>query len=275
MAITNFIPSIWTDELMDRWDDQSVLADTVTREYEGVASKGNVVKITAAGAVTIRNYKANGRVSNVDSINDTGIDLLIDQERDWAIDIDDVDATQAAGSLGQYTDAAADGMVADTNTFLASMLATNAGNTITPAAVTTGDAAFNLIADADMLLTEANTPESERVVVVNARFYRLLMDASSKLTSFDTSGDSNGLRRATVGELLGFRVIKSNALIVKDRPAFLAYHRRAAGYVSQIDNVETLRNPNKHGDIVRGLHVYGAKTLRANSVVSFAAPTTP
>ena len=62
MAITNFIPEIWADETIDRWENEVVFPYLVSRKYEGIARKGNVVKLTGVISPTVRDYKAAGRL---------------------------------------------------------------------------------------------------------------------------------------------------------------------------------------------------------------------
>lgn len=268
MAITNFIPEVWADSTIDRWVDRAVLPNLVNREYEGTPTRGNTVHLTGVVTPDIKDYKANGRISTPDAISDTQVDLLIDQEKEFSFYVDDVDRAQAAGSLDVYTDAAGDGLVTDANKALAVALA-EGGTALSGSAPTTGDTAFNLVRDGWKALSKAKAPMDNRVLACNSEFGGLLLGADSKLTAFDTSGDGAGLREATIGRLLGFRVVVSDDLPEVDTPAFVAFHSRAAAFVGQVDSVEALRATNKFADIVRGLHVYGSKVVKQNGVWVF------
>ena len=270
MAIDNFIPELWAAQMLERWTNEKVFAALLDRSYEGIASKGNTVHIAGVVAPTITDYKAAGRTTTAESISDTGVDLLIDQEKSFDFYVDDIDSVQAAGSLAPYTDAAADGLVEDADKFIADLLVDN-GTTLTGSSPTTGDEAFDLVRNARKALNKNKAPATGRVLVGNAEFEGLLLGADSKLTSFDTSGDNNGLRAGTIGSLLGFRVITSNNLPESDSPQFVAFHPQAAAYVSQIDKVEALRADKKFADRVRGLHVYGGKVVRSDGVIVFGA----
>ena len=48
----------------------------------------------------------------------------------------------------------------------------------------------------------------------------------------------------------------------------LAGHISSTATAQTIISTETLRDPSSFGDIVRGLHVYGAKVLRPEALVS-------
>lgn len=268
MAITNFIPELWSAQLLDRWIQEAVFPQLVNREYEGLATKGNTVHITGIVAPQVKDYKAANRTTSADAITDTQVDLLIDQEKSFDFYVDDIDRAQAAGSLESYTTAAGDGLVEDADRFIADMLVDN-GTALAGTAPTTGDAAFNLIRDARKRLNLNNAPRAGRVLACNAEFEALLLGADSKLTSFDTSGDQAGLREATVGKLLGFRIVSTNHLPESDDPQFVAWAPRAAAYVSQIDQIEGMRANDKFADRVRGLHVYGGKVVKSEGVVVF------
>lgn len=268
MAITNFIPEVWSALLMERWNQEVVFAQLVNREYEGEAAKGNTVHITGVVAPTVKDYKAAGRTTSADSISDTGIDLLIDQEKSFDFYVDDIDRVQAAGGLGAYTTAAGDALAEDTDRFIADMMV-ELGTELTGPTPVDGDDAFDLIRDARKKLNKTNVPSGGRVLACNAEFEALLLGADSKLTGFDTSGDTNGLRLATVGTLLGFRIITTNNLPSVDHPQFVAWSPRAAAFVSQIDQIEPLRAQSKFADRVRGLHVYGGNVIRPEGVVVY------
>lgn len=268
MAITHFIPELWAAAMLERWNNMIVFPALVNREYEGLATKGNTVKITGVVQPEIKDYKANNRTTNPDAITDTNVDLLIDQEKSFDFYVDDIDRVQAAGGFAPYTKAAANGLLQDADQFIAQAMV-DGGTAIPGALPTDGDDAYDLIRDARKAMTKASAPVDGRVIVCNAEFEGLLLGADSKLTSFDTSGDGQGLREATLGKLLGFRIVTSNNLPENDSPQFLAFHPDGAAYVSQIDTVEGMRAQNKFADRIRGLHVYGGTVIRPEGVFCF------
>jgi hypothetical protein len=278
MAITNFIPELWAAALLEVWWNETVFAALVNREYEGIATRGNTVNITGVVVPTVTDYAAAGRTTNAQDITDTGISLTIDQEKATDFFVDDIDRAQAVGSLSAYADAAGVALVEDSDKFIADMIV--AGGT--PAVIapstsadfvsglpTTGDDAFNIIRDLRKQLNKNAVPSANRVVVVNAEFEALLLGANSKLTTFYQSDDTEGLRNATIGQLLGSRIVTSNNLPAINTPQAVAFAPRAAAYVSQIDQVEAMRAQTKFADRIRALHVYGGKVTRPIGVAVF------
>jgi hypothetical protein len=269
MAITNFIPELWAASLLELWTAENIFANLLDRSYEGLASKGNTVHIPGVVAPAVKDYKANGRTTSADAITDTGVDLLIDQEKNFDFYVDDIDRVQANGSLEVYTMAAAEALVADSDRFIATKLVQDGDVLPWVSGMDTGDEAYTIFRDARKKMNKANVPSAGRVAVINAELEGLLLGADSRLTSYDTAGDTNGMRNATVGKLLDFRVITSNHLPESDSPQGVFFHPSAAAYVSQIDEVEALRADNKFADRVRGLHVYGGKVVRPTGVVVY------
>jgi len=268
MAITNFIPELWEGSTLMRWENEKVFPALLDRHYEGIATRGNTVHITGVTTPTVTDYKAAGRVTSEEAISDTTVELDIDQEKSFDFFVDDIDAVQAAGSLSDYTNAAGDALVEDADQFIADLLVDN-GNVLAYSAITDGDDAFDVLALAHKQLNINKAPTSGRVAVVNPAFEYYLLTAGSKLTGANTSGDNNGLRNATVGNLLNFRVVRSNNLPESTSPQAVFFHPSAAAYVSQIDSVEALRSNTRFADRIRGLHVYGGKVVRATGVLVY------
>ena len=272
MAITNFIPEHWAAPLLDVWFNESVFAALVNREYEGLATRGNTVHISGVVAPAIKDYKtgvSGARTTAADAISDTGVDLLIDQEKSFDFYVDDIDRAQATGTLEAYTTAAGQGLTADSETFLGNLLVAGGTPADTTAIPDTGDEAFDVVRDLRKQMNKAKVPADSRVLVVNAEFESLLLGANSKLTAVNVSGDNSGLRNATLGQLLSFRTVVTNYLPAVDAPQAVAFNTRCAAFVSQIDQTEGMRAQDKFADRIRGLHVYGGKVVRPEGVIVF------
>lgn len=280
MALTNFIPVVWSSQLLLDFRQIAIAANLVNRQYEGDARFGNTVRVNTAGAIAIKDYKAGliesapgvtiPRTTKPDAITSTKADLLIDQEKSFDFLIDDIDRAQAAGSLGEYTQSAAEGMAEDADKFILAGLSTTNAH-LTAAAIATGDAAFDKIGDLRKSLNKAKVPQGNRVVVINAEYESMLLKASSKLTSVDTSGSPAGLREAHLGRLLGFDVYVSENLPNVAKPQAIAWYKPAYSFVSQVEKTEGMRHDDSFSDRLRGLHVYGAKAFRPTGIVAFTA----
>jgi hypothetical protein len=271
MAIDHFIPEIWNANILENFRQTAIFAGLANREYEGDATKGNTVHITGVVDVEVKDYKAANRTTTADDITDTGIDLLIDQEKNFDFYVDDIDRAQAAGSLDAYGRSAANGLVTDADQFLAALLIAG-GIAVTPGAPATDAAsAWNVFRDLRKVLNKNLVPQGSRVACINAEFAALLEEHDSKLMKVNESGTTSGLRDAASGRILGIDVYTSENLPETDKPQIVAWHRPTLAYVSQIQETEALRAQNKFADRLRGLHVYGAKIVRPTSAVHWTA----
>lgn len=272
MAIANFVPEIWSSALLVRFAESEVVAGTVNRQYEGDATRGNTVNITSITTPTVVDYSVSRTITAQD-LADTTQALLIDQEKAFSFNVDDVDRVQAAGSFEPVTRDAAAALVEDSETFILDRMkaqgtmttGTSAGSTN----ILNAADAYDEVNKIRTAMRNAKVPAGDRFLVVNPDYAEFLLGADSKLSSVDTSGSPAGLRDAVIGRLLGFTVLESPLLTNANGPIAVGYHRSAVAYVNQIDKVEALRNQTKFADIVRALHVYGARVVRPTAVHGF------
>jgi hypothetical protein len=122
------------------------------------------------------------------------------------------------------------------------------------------------------LLDDQNIPEEGRWFVASPAFYEALSQSSSKLLSVDYNAGQGSIRNGLVssGKLRGFNMYKSNniAATATATGKCLAGHMSSTATAQTITSTEVIRDPSSFGDIVRGLHVYGAKVLRPEALVS-------
>ena len=83
MAATKFIPEIWSAYILEQYRAKNIFANLLDRKYEGEATKGNTIHIPGVVAPAVKDYKANNRTTTADDITDTGVDLLINQEKNF------------------------------------------------------------------------------------------------------------------------------------------------------------------------------------------------
>jgi len=89
------------------------------------------------------------------------------------------------------------------------------------------------------------------------------------LLSVDYNAGSGSIRNGLVssGKLRGFEMYKSNNIIpASNTYEVLAGSVSATATAQTIVNTEVLRSPTTFGDICRGLHVFGSKVIRPNSL---------
>ena len=284
MAVTNFVPDLWAARLLVSLRKSAVAANLVNRDYEGeIKRMGDSVKITSVNDVTIGSYTAHTDIT-VEDIDDATRSLLIDQAKYFAFELDDVERAQAvngASVLSQATDNAAYQLKDVADAFLLAAMNTavqgGANDLGTVAIHTTKQNLYDAIVDLGVVLDEDNVPTEGRFVVVSPSLHGRLQ----KLDSFVAAGDEKGAgTRSTgfIGSVSGLDIYKSNNLpAVTDAAATgglaIAGYRGATTFAEQIVSVEAARMEKRFADMVKGLHVYGAKVVRPTglAVVEFDA----
>lgn len=280
MTLTHFIPELWSASILENFRRDTVLVGMANREYEKDFTAGSKIHIPGIVDVKVKDYKtgavtASGgakvpRTTVPDAVESTGIEIVIDQEKSFDFLVDDIDAAQANQSLDAYTKSAAAALVEDAETFLTAML-TAKGTAVTGIANPTDWAsAYAAILKLRGKLSAEKVPAMDRVLLINAAFEEFLLSDGSKLTSFDKSNMTDGLREATIGRLLGFDVVTSPWLD-NTKPMAVAFHKPSVAYVSQVEKTESMRAEQTFADRVRGLHVYGGAVLRPKAIQVFRA----
>jgi hypothetical protein len=184
------------------------------------------------------------------------------------VNVDDVDAVQAAGTFNAWTDAAGRALAEDAETYvIAQMLAGSTDGNAGAVAVTTPALAKAALRAVRKSMTEAKVPASNRSVVVNPDFADLLLEGLSDVSA---AGSSDELRNGAIARLYGMDVLES-PLVAGSTATAIGYHQDMVAFVNQIDSLESLRNPTKFSDIVRGLNVYGCKVIKATAVVKYVS----
>lgn len=274
MAVTSFIPEIWSARLLHALDNAHVAANLVNRDYEGEISKaGDTVHINSIGAITVSSYTANTDINAPETLATTDQTLLIDQSKYFNFQIDDVDKAQAAGDLmDQAMSRAAYALNNVSDAFLLQTIATGAGTTIgtqsAPIALTAANVYSEIVAMRTALDT-GNASLESRAIIVPPAVYALLLQDERFVKSSQPTAD-NVLLHGNVGEVAGFKVYESNNVYLPTTGVYqiAALTPEACTYAEQIVSTEAYRMEKRFADAVKGLHVYGAKVVLPAAAVS-------
>jgi len=266
MAVDNFIPTIWSRSLLENLRTSLVFGQpgVVNRDYQGeIAGAGSSVKINSIGAISVFDYTRNTDMAPPEILNSTQVTLTIDQERAFSFQIDDVDNAQTQPKLMQSAMAeSAYSLSKDLDIFLAGLASTEAGIT----SVALGADPYETLVDAYTALDENDCPESGRWAIVPPAFHGLLRK-DDRFVSFGTSENRSTLQNAVIGQAAGFTVLMSNNTTGGNTVYF--GHPSAWTMAMQVDKVEAYRMELRFADAVKGLNVYGAKTVRPSLLGTF------
>jgi len=275
MAVTNFIPTLWSARLLAHLDKIHVYANLVNRDYEGeIRDFGDTVKINAIGDITVRDYTRNTDILSPEVLSNAQKTLEIDQAKYYNFQVDDVDAAQVKPKLMDAAmQRAAYGINDVADSYLAALLAagaTNAGsglgNDTTPL-VPTASTAYDMLVDLSVDLTEKNVPNAGRWVVVPAFFHGLLLK-DARFVGNGTDYNKAIIEGGEVGVGAGFRIYVSNNVPNTTGTKYKIVAGTAMGgtYAEQLLKTEAYRMEKRFADAIKGLHVYGAKVVKEEAL---------
>lgn len=271
MAIDNFIPEVWAAGVTQSFIANQVVIPTLNNAFTGDVVAGNKVHIINATTPTIVDYAGAGRSITAEALNDTEVTLDIDQEKAFSVNVDDVDRVQASSEFAPWVDSAGRALAEDAEDYLLGIML-NGSSDANSGGATVSDAAGALTAVRTIRTTMSSNkvPAAGRFLVVNPEMADLLIQG---LDDVSVAGVDSELRNGVIGRLYGFTVLETPLLQPggEARPVALGYHEAMAAFVSQVQSLESLRNPSKFADIVRGLNVYGGKVLKTEAVVRYVS----
>lgn len=270
-----FLPEIWSKKLNVKYYAQTCLSDITNNTYEGeIKGQGSSVQIRNRPTIAISDYSVNQDMQYQDIV-DEKIELLINKAKSFSFKIDDIDAAQSdIAIMNELTTDAAYQMKISIDTDVLGSVYGDATNILTQAALDK-TTVLDWIIDAEVAMEEANLPTDQRWLVIPPKVAGLIQKSDLKNASL--TGDSKSVIRSNMnngrlGEIGGLTLYVSNNL-AKTGGVFhcLSGHKSAITFASQVVKVESLRLQSKFGDAVRGLNVYGFKTVLPSGLVYMPA----
>lgn len=271
MAVTGFIPKLWSARLLNALDKSHVFANVVNRDYEGEIKKmGDTVHINTIGAVTIGTYTQNTDFSSgPETLATTDQTLTIDQAKYFNFQVDDIDAAQAAGDImDKAMTRAAYGLADASDKYIAGILAgaADASNLVSSSAVAlTASNVYENVVKMRTILDKANVPTAGRWLVIPPEMYALIL-LDDRFVKTGGEMAEGILKTGLVAQAAGFDIYLSNNCVRANSNSTDTYTivggvDAAATYAEQIVSTEAYRPEKRFADAVKGLHVYGAKVV--------------
>jgi hypothetical protein len=289
-----FLPSIYSKKVLNFFRKASVVEAITNTDYAGeISAYGDSVKIIKEPVISVSDY-TRGQDTTSTKLTDQEISLVVDSAKAFKFIVDDIEtnmshvnfkevaSSSAAYALKDAYDAAVlttmfAGVSASAPDHIigADAAAGTAGVGETTASVDLGSASevdpLDLMARMARLLDDQSVPEENRWFVASPDFYEELSQSGSKLLSVDFNAGQGSIRNGLVssGKLRGFDMYKSNNVpsVSTATGQCLGGHISSTATANTILSTEVIRDPSSFGDIVRGLHVYGAKVLRDDALV--------
>jgi hypothetical protein len=290
-----FLPSIYSAKVLNFFRKASVIEAITNTDYSGeINAYGDSVKIIKEPVISVSDY-TRGSDTSPTKLTDQELTLVVDSAKAFKFIVDDIEKNMSHVNFKEVATSSAAYALRDS--FDAAVLSTMLSNvsTSSPDMQIGTDAAaaagvdpvtgsvdllgsdndgvdpLDLMARMARKLDDQDVPEEGRWFVAGPDFYEQLSQSGSKLLSVDFNAGQGSIRNGLVssGKLRGFSMYKSNNLGTPSTAGghVLAGHISSTATAQTIISTEVLRDPSSFGDIVRGLHVYGAKVLRDEALV--------
>lgn len=297
-----FIPTLWSSKINKRFYATTVFGEIANNDYSGeISGLGDKVVIMNSPTISINDYSIGGTLS-YERPDIQKIEMVIDKAKAFSYKINDVEKYQTkADYMSEFADAAAQQLkvAIDANVLQniyndpqtankgvtagaksASINLGAAGGTngslalkLVSGTASTGECnVFDLITRLSAVMDEANIPETDRWLLVPPLFRTKLAQSAQALALIQGS-DESMYRNGKFGQIDRWTLYSTNQLkVVTEGTAKLTYvlagHKSALCFASQIAKVENMMDPNDFGSLVRGLNVFGYKTIKPESLAA-------
>ena len=272
MAISNFIPEIWTNEALDTLKNQLVAERVADMSYNSdVVNDGDTIHILKHAAIADAAYPASSNIT-YSALSDGTSDLSINTKRYFAFEVPDLDKAQARPEF--VTRATANGAYDIADHFDALLLAEYANASVD--SYETGSTAwqFTLATCADIppffasivrQLQVANAPSGQAFVIGPPQLGEAINTYFGGKATDRTAILANGFK----GNFFGVNVyISNNCTTASSVTHGLAgIEGQTTALVYQLKKTEALRLEGRFSDGVRMLVVGGIKTYRPEILI--------
>lgn len=294
-----FLPSIYSKKVLNFFRKASVVEAITNTDYAGeISAYGDSVKIIKEPVISVSDY-TRGSTTSATKLTDQELTLVVDSAKAFKFIVDDIETNMSHVNFKEVATSSAAYALRDSydaaviSSMFSGVPTSSPDHTLgaDAAAATqtmgqhqggsnaidltgsdgTGTDPLDMMAFMAKLLDEQNVPEEGRWFVAPPSFYNELSQSGSKLLNVDFNAGQGSIRNGLVssGKLRGFDMYKSNNVPATSTATgqVLAGHISSTATAQTIISTEVLRDPDSFGDIVRGLHVYGAKVLRPEAIV--------
>jgi len=270
MALTNFVPTIWSRRLNVSLRRDLVGMSVVNEDYIGeVRAAGDTLKINRPAAINVGDYNVGSDIT-IQTPTSSQLELNIDQFKYVAFSVDDVRKVQANVELmAPYVNEANYALRKTVDEFIFGHYTGVDASNVVAKTVLAADTVYGKIAEAARRLDANDVPTDGRFLALSPLIVEFLR-TSTQFTAASELGD-NVKKTGLVGEILGFNIYRSNSLTSaadgSDTVQHCLFgHTSALTFGMQFTKMESARMEKQFSDLVKGLLIYGAQTVKAKAL---------
>ena len=268
---STFIPEIWSKKLNQMLEKNCVMMQCVNKNWEGeISQQGDTVKIITPADVTVSTLTSDNITYT--SLAPKSQDLVIDQKKVFAFKIDDVAKVQSNMDIMEAHLVNAKKAIEEVqDSYLLAM------HTDVTESNTVGSESLPITLDKSTIYEHfvklsLALKNSDAVhagvrpwVVINPNIESYLLQSPEFIKAYNVADET--LRDGAIGRIAGMDVLVSTNLTdINNKYYVLAGTNDAITFASQLAKIESLRDKDSFSDLVRGLYLYGAKTVQPKAL---------
>jgi len=266
-----FIPELWSQKLNSILEKNCVMMQCVNKNWEGdIRQQGDVVKIITPAEVSVSTLTSDS--IEYSSLTPTSMDLEIDQKKFFAFKIDDVAKAQSnTNILEAHLENAKRAIEEVQDSYLLAfhtdVVAANTVGAEEAPIVLNKSTVYENFVKLSLALKNSNAVYSgvKPWVIINPTIESYLLQSPEFISAHNVADTT--LREGSIGRIAGMDVLVStNLSAVDDKYYILAGTNDAITFASQLAKIESLRDKDSFSDLVRGLYLYGAKTVQPKAL---------
>lgn len=259
--MSNFKPMFWSKYCQTELRKALILANCCDYQFEGELKLGNRLKVVGAVRPTIQKYIP-GQDLNIENLGDNSQYLDITESDAFAFEVDDIDRAQSIrGYLETQFDEAKAALAESADAFVgkqakyanSDMMSESTDiSTLTSMLKPIDDAHIKLYGNDVSSSTELYADlNPEHIVGIRGELAELFSD------------NVDFIKRGALGKYANTYLRMTNNLYNDGTDDYeMVRTKKAIAFAGQINKVETARKEKGFADIIKGLHVYGAKVIR-------------
>ena len=274
-----FIPELWSQKLNILLEKNCVMLQCVNRNWEGeISQQGDKVKIITPADVSVSTLTTDN--ISYSALTPTAKELVIDQKKFFAFKIDDVAKAQTSSDIMEaHLNNAKKAIEVVQDSYILSLhadvvSANTVGSESTPITLSKTTIYENFV-NLALALKNSNAVQNgaKPWVVINPKIESYLLQSSEFISAYNVADKT--LREGSIGRIAGMDVLVSTNLTAVDGKYYvLAGTNDAITFASQLAKIESLRDKDSFSDLVRGLYLYGAKTVQPKALAKMIVSST-
>jgi hypothetical protein len=276
----NFISEVYSDLLLMDRDRESVFISLADTEYtekgtaKDIMSFGDRVHFTAVPKPTVRAYAYTTLTAQ--TINDADVELEIDQVNYFNVTFNDIKTRQALKSkIPEMMKEGRKELVKTADAYLGQYTLAECYTTVTNTAVNSANI-ISVVSSAATYLYKNDVPyDAELTLAISPDILEKIQTADILFNTNNSETISRGVAGwvGMMKKFLNMRVRVSNNVYVSGGVSYCRLMtNKAFAFAEQIapGSVEKLRDTGDVNDIIRGVHLYGAKVIKPKEIVTLA-----